>query len=287
MPGIKDKIKKSAESNIILRFMLQSYRKLKPSYIRRLFRYIIPDIMRKRDKYCVICGHKVGRFAPYFSPFNTNVPTDIFSQHRIIGSDFYETTCPYCGSTARSRWQYYILKSYSGILDKDNCTILHFAAEGINSNLILTNKTCKYITADIEPGRCDIICDMTNLNMFDDNTFDYIIANHVMEHIQDESKAISELKRVLKHDGIIILSFPICTDMLTYEDPSITTEAGRWQAFGQGDHVRLYGTDFRERLENYGLSVKVYSPETELTPEEIIKYGFIKDDVSIFCTLEQ
>ena len=286
MSGIKEKLKQAAKNNAILGIMLKSYRKAK-SLKRKtsiMIKYGIPDMIRYRKKncYCLMCGHKVGRFLPLI---HKNIPTDIFYKHYIIGGYLNETMCPYCKNTDRGRWQIYVLKNYSGILDKP-CSVLHFAAEEANKKLILTNKNCKYITADIEPERGDVTCDMTDLNMFSDNTFDYIIANHVLEHVENESKAISELKRVLKHDGIIILSFPICTDILTYEDPSITTESGRWAAFGQGDHVRLYGKDFRERLEKYGLNVKIYSPEKELTPEEIKKYGFIHDDVSIFCTLK-
>ena len=281
MSGIKSKLKQAAKNNAVLWIMLEFYRKVR-SLICKI-KYGIPDMLRYKEKncYCLVCGHKVGRFIPSVP----NVPTDIFLKHHIIGGWLNGNICPYCQSRSRYRWQIYVLKNYSGILDKP-CNVLHFAAEEYNSKLIRTNKNCRYITADIEPRLGDVTCDITDLNMFNDNTFDYIIANHVLEHVENESKAISELKRVLKHDGTIILSFPICTDMLTYEDPSITTEAGRWAAFGQGDHVRLYGKDFREHLENYGLNVKIYSPENELTPEEIKKYGFIHDDVSIFCTLK-
>ena len=162
-----------------------------------------------------------------------------------------------------------------------------YSLENSNSELIRQNKKCKYITADIEESCGDVAADMTNLHMFNDNTFDFIIANHVLEHIPDEAKAISELKRVLKKDGKIILSFPVCTDKPTYEDVTVTTEEGKWQAFGQGDHVRLYGTDYKERLESYGLNVNIYSPQNELTDEEITRYGFIPDDISIFCTMKE
>ena len=211
---------------------------------------------------------------------------DIFRKHHIIGGGLRDNcTCIYCGSNDRDRWQYYVLKNHTDILT-ETCSVLHFAAESSNSKLIRTNKNCKYITADIQAGRCDYAVDMTDMKIFDDCTFDYVIANHVLEHIQDEASAISELKRVLKDNGTIILSFPVCTDMMTYEDDSITTEEARWKAFGQGDHVRLYGTDFKERLEGYGLNVKVYSPQDEFSREESEKYGFIYDDISIFCTIK-
>ena len=122
------------------------------------------------------------------------------------------------------------------------------------------------------------------MHQFADGSFDYVIANHVLEHIPDEAKAFSELKRVLKEDGKLVISFPICTDMLTYEDSSITSREGRLKAFGQEDHVRLYGTDFKERIERYGLDVKVYTPQEILPHEEVKKYALIPDDVMMVCT---
>lgn len=250
---------------------------------RKIFRYVEIglDMLQPRKKYCIICCHKIGKFKPY-----REVPTDIFRKHHIIGGWLTDSgSCIYCGSMDRHRWQYYILKNHTDILTR-SCSVLHFAHEASNAKLIRSNKKCRYITADIEAGRGDYAVDMTDMKIFKDNTFDYVIANHVLEHIQDEAAAISELKRVLKNDGTIILSFPVCTDMLTYEDDSIITEQGRWDAFGQGDHVRLYGTDYKERLERYGLNVKVYSPENELSNEEIERYGLIRDDISIFCTIK-
>ncbi len=195
--------------------------------------------------------------------------------------------CPYCGNNDRTRWQYYVLKNYTGLTTESGIRVLHFAPEKPSSKLIKSNPNCTYITADIVPGIADYAADMTNLHQFGDGSFDYVIANHVLEHIQDEAKAFSELKRVLKPNGKLIISFPICTDMLTYEDASITTEEGRLKAFGQRDHVRLYGTDFKERIEGYGFEVRVYRPEGALSPEEIEKYSLIKDDVMMVCSVRE
>ena len=258
------------------------YRLLKKVYHRiNHYRIILRDFLRVKKKFCIICGHKVGKFLP------GGISEEIFTKHHIIGGGYRDNcTCPYCGSGDRSRWQYYVLKKYSGILEPGNCRVLHFAAEKYNSDLIRTNKKCEYFTADIEKGRGDYVLDMTDMKGIKSHSFDYFIANHVLEHIIDEAKAISEIKRILKADGKIILSFPICTDIKTYEDNSITTEEERLKTFGQIDHVRLYGTDFKERLENYGLNVKIFSPKDELTPEGIEKFGFISDDISIFCTVK-
>lgn len=135
------------------------------------------------------------------------------------------------------------------------------------------------------PGRADYQADITNLHQFKDGAFDYVIANHVLEHIPYEAKAFSGLKRVLKKNGRLVISFPICTDMLTYKDSSITSREGRLKAFGQEDHVRLYGTNFKEHIESYGLDVKVYTPQESLTSEEVERYALIPDDVIMICTI--
>ena len=131
-------------------------------------------------KYCIICGRKVGFFAPF------GIKEKIFTQHHIIGGG-YRKDCiyPYCGSSDRTRWQYYVIKNHSGILNHE-CRVLHFAAEKFNSELIRTNTHCEYITADIQPGLGDYVIDMTDMTQFSDNSFDYFIANHVLEHIMDE-----------------------------------------------------------------------------------------------------
>ncbi len=126
------------------------------------------------------------------------------------------------------------------------------------------------------------ITDITNIQ-YKDETFDYVICNHIMEHISDEEKAVYEIKRVLKQDGKWIFSFPICMDMKTYEDKSIVLPHERLKAYGQEDHVRLYGYDFAERFEKFGLRLQIYTPQNEMDDFEIDKLGFIKDDVMIIA----
>ena len=146
---------------------------------------------------------------------------------------------------------------------------------------MLKASSSHYFTADIKPGRGDYTLDMTDMSRFPDNHFDYIIANHVLEHIKNEEKAFSEIKRVLKSDGKFIFSFPVCMDMPTLEDDSVITDEERLKVYGQSDHVRLYGTDFKGRIEKYGFALTVYSPYREFSDIEVAKYGFIKDDILI------
>jgi SAM-dependent methyltransferase len=117
-----------------------------------------------------------------------------------------------------------------------------------------------YMTGDIEPGRAKKVVDITDI-CFSDESYDYIVCNHVLEHIPDDKKAFSELYRVLKKGGTAFLSVPI-KGKTTYEDFSITDPDERTRHFGQFDHVRYYGMDFKERAESAGFSVEVITPET-------------------------
>jgi SAM-dependent methyltransferase len=92
-----------------------------------------------------------------------------------------------------------------------------------------------------------------------DGTYDVVIANHVLEHIDDDRKAMRELVRVLKPGGIALLTAPINpTRQSTYEDASITDPAARAAHFNAPDHRRYYGLDFADRLIEAGLRVETF-----------------------------
>lgn len=121
---------------------------------------------------------------------------------------------------------------------------------------------------------------------FEDDTFDYIIANHVLEHIEDERSAISELKRCVKKSGKIMLSFPVTMDVKTFENPDLKSKEDKIYYYGQEDHVRLYGKDFKERLESYGLKIEVYRPEELLSPKLVEELKLIRNDSVLICSNE-
>lgn len=228
-------------------------------------------------QYCVVCKNKPSKFLP------SGVKAEIFNKHYVIGSGYRENNiCPCCGVKDRMRWFYYLLKNKLCILNATG-RLLHFAPENPIYDYIKQNGNIDYYTCDILPGRAMHVVDITDIP-FKENTFDYIISNHIMEHIKDEKKAVSEIKRVLKPNGKWIFSFPICTDMKTYENDEIIMPEDKLEAYGQEDHVRLYGFDYKERFENYGLKIEVFSPEREISKEDISKYGFVKDDVVLVAT---
>lgn len=199
--------------------------------------------------------------------------------YKIIGNGRRKAGCPICGSYDRERWQYYVIKNYTDIFKKEY-SILHFAPEKIISKKIEKFNNVNYITGDIKIGRANYKVDITNIQ-FANESFDYIIANHVLEHIVEEEKAISELLRCIKKNGKIILSFPICMKIDTLENKEYTTESDRKKYYGQHDHVRLYGKDYKDRLEKYGLRIKTYSPIE--CGDDIVLNNYINNDVILIC----
>jgi SAM-dependent methyltransferase len=112
-----------------------------------------------------------------------------------------------------------------------------------------------YISADLAPGAAMVEADICSLP-FDNRSFELVLCCHVLEHIPDDRKAMSELRRVTA--DVLVMQHPVDrTRATTYEDPSVTDSADREREFGQRDHVRIYGRDFTDRLRSAGFDVEV------------------------------
>ena len=230
--------------------------------------------------YCNLCSSKIDSFLPGGLAGIEKV--QVFQKHHIIGGGWRERyQCPICGSVDRERWQLWVLSKHTGIF-LEPCRVLHFAPEPHISKFIEANPDCEYYTGDIVRGRAMHQTDILDIQ-YKNGTFRYVIMNHVLEHIEDMARAMSEVKRVLKPEGKLILSFPICTDMDTLELPKVRTTDERLQYYGQEDHVRLFGRDYQQIIKGFGFEVEAYTPKACCSSEEIQRYGFIEDDVLMIC----
>jgi SAM-dependent methyltransferase len=161
--------------------------------------------------------------------------------------------------------------------------VLHIAPEQCFYNLFKNLKNINYTTFDLNSPLADIKGDICNLP-FKENSFDFILCNHVLEHINDDKKAMKELYRVLNKNGTAILQVPINQkSSKTFEDSSIVDKKERIEKFGQYDHIRLYGLDYFKKLESFGFKVDPLKYSKEFTKSEIIKYGLIKDEIIPVC----
>jgi SAM-dependent methyltransferase len=125
-----------------------------------------------------------------------------------------------------------------------------------------------YVAGDLDARFADRRIDVTALE-FPDGTFDAILCNHVLEHVRDDRRAMSELRRVLRPGGWALL-VPTIRNARTDEDPSVEDPDERTRRFGQHDHVRIYGWDYLERLDDAGFDVQVERLGEEL-PESAIR----------------
>ena len=140
-------------------------------------------------------------------------------------------------------------------------------------------KNLDYTTADLYSPIVDVKADILDLP-FQDEEFDVIFCNHVLEHIPDDAKAMSELYRVMKHGGWGIFQVPMKYSLeKTYEDFSITDKKERKKHFGQYDHVRWYGMDYFERLSKAGFQVEQVKYYETLSKKDLERYGLSKNEI--------
>lgn len=205
--------------------------KLIKDFFKVLLKYIFRD-----DYYCCICRYE-GKFASYGLGPKLN------------------TRCPSCSSLSRHRLFQLQTQRLMSELSKET-RILHFAPEPCLRE-IFKPKFTNYVTCDYFHN-ADIKLDIENINL-SDNTVDLVIANHVLEVVNDV-KAINELKRVLSNDGILILTVPV---YFCYDSHVATGMPGSADNFyfGSIDNLRVYGNKFNEFICSFGFSeIDLYSP---------------------------
>lgn len=211
--------------------------------------------------YCPCCHTGLRKLLPFYGTENTR--------------------CPNCNSIARYRLYWLYLKRKTDLFHSRR-KILHFAPEAALSRNLKKMPNLNYITADLLASfidnmcvKPDVIMDVCNIK-FPSNTFDVVLCNHLLEHVPDDRKAMCEVYRVLKPDGWALMQVPINEELSeTHEDPAIVSKSDRAHHYGNPDHLRLYGKDYKSKLESVGFKVKTKNYIYELDPQEIDKYQLI------------
>ena len=161
--------------------------------------------------------------------------------------------------------------------------VLHFAPEQEFYKRFKKQTNIDYTTTDLLSPLADVKADICNLP-FEDNTYDIIFCNHVLEHIPDDTKAMQELYRVLKPGGMGIFQIPQdLSRATTFSDDTIVDQKERAKIFGQYDHVRVYGRDYFDKLRSIGFKVIEEDYTNKITPELVEKYCLAKGEIIPIC----
>jgi SAM-dependent methyltransferase len=186
--------------------------------------------------------------------------------------------CPNCQSLERHRLIWLYLQRETDFF-KTSKHVLHIAPEACFINPFEKLHGDKYITADIESPLAKVKMDIHNIP-FNNDSFEVVLCNHVLEHVTDDIKAMSEIQRVLKTGGFAVMQVPFFNPVpeKTFEDFSITDARAREKAFGQDDHVRKYGNDYSARIARAGLKPIESNFVDTQSEQERQRYGLVKGE---------
>ena len=211
-----------------------------------------------KEYYCIGCKKHWKRFRPFPKEWLEAV---IESGWKYETLNFENYTCYGCEMTDRDRLYALYL---SGIIEQSgDISVVEFAPTEALSDFLRSFPNVSHRTSDLFMEGVDDKLDIQNLHKYKDESFDIFICSHILEHVDDDIKAMRELFRITKTGGLGIAMVPITAGVeRTHEDPTIKDKKLRMKYFGQDDHVRLYAkNDFIERLKSVGFSVKLLDVE--------------------------
>jgi SAM-dependent methyltransferase len=231
----------------------------------------VNDSCDELEYFCPVCSSTVSQFHRLSDFYYENLDKygHIFSIFQNETLNYLNYFCPACSGSDRDRlYALYFQKEVSQV--KDEFRLLDIAPSASLQKFIKAKYPhIGYRSADMMMDGVDDIVDITQMDLYRDNTFDFFICSHILEHIDNDRKAMSELYRVLKRGGKGIAMVPIMLSLPEdYENPEVTTPEDRWKHFGQDDHVRMYSkTGFIDKLTSTGftvaqLDINFFSSET-------------------------
>ena len=222
----------------------------------------------------------------FFKGDNFTDPIDGKSYRKFLpygyGKQRENALSPGTLSLERHRQMWLYLQNETDFFTK-NYKVLHIAPEQEFLRKFKKMKNLDYISADLFSPIVDVKADILDLP-FENESFDIIFCNHVLEHIPDDTKAMQELYRVLKPGGMAILQIPQdLSRAITFADDTITDQKERAKIFGQYDHVRIYGRDYFDKLRSIGFKVIEEDYTNKIAPELAEKYCLAKGEIIPVC----
>ena len=236
------------------------------------------------------------RMAGRAYPHNVTCNTCGWRGRCFLDDNWHQNVCcPRCDASVRHR----MLSAAVGVAGPFPARtvfcqkrVLHFAPERLLGRQIRPLAS-QYITADFLHGGVDLHLDITSMPSIPSGSVDVLIACDVLEHVSDYHLALEEIHRVLTSEGLAILTVPQEEGRLTtYEDASLTSEQQRREAFGQHDHLRMFGDDFAEQVAGCGFDVLVVDRSTfsaenvarhRLAPSPSVKRSATNNRQVFFC----
>ena len=248
---------------------------------RRVSKAARPYLYAGKRVQCPFCKGRFRRFAP------TGVLDRPFwrseTAKRLLALDYIAVCnqqCPRCGSSERHRLAYFYLKDALNFDALSGIRLLDVGPDEFVTRALFDRTDLDYVSIDSSRTNATHIMDVTDLK-FKDNTFDCVICYHVLEHVKDDRKAMSELFRVLKPGGWGILQVPIWSDQ-TFEDDSIP-RSDYLEYYGHADHVRRYGPDYMGRLKTAGFKVTRDGYVRRLPKEFVRRNGLLETEDIYYC----
>ena len=232
---------------------------------------------------CCVCGHTFFKFSKYRGGWR-QVSAYL---HRVqwTGSDFDNFWCPFCRCHDRERHLILFFEKL-GLWEKvRGADVLHIAPEKRLAVRIEACGPAKYVKGDLVPAREGVErLDVTAID-YSDASFDWVICNHVLEHVPDDARALRELFRVLRPGGIAVLQTPFAAalDRTREQEEGIDTDDKRLDVYGQEDHVRLYGTDLFARISAAGFDLELLKHREVLPDVDARRYGVNPNEPLFLC----
>ncbi|MDP4798421.1 MAG: class I SAM-dependent methyltransferase [Crocinitomicaceae bacterium] len=227
------------------------------------FKLIAPLLYKGNTVECPVCEKSFSKFLSYGS--------DVAHRENVL--------CPYDLTLERHRLMWLYLKEQSNFFSANKLDVLHIAPEQCFHKKFKNQKNLNYLTGDLVSPIADMHFDLHEIPL-EDNRFDVVFCNHVLEHVDDAHQCMSELYRVMKPGGWGIMQVPLdYTRDTTYEDASITSPEEREKHFWQKDHVRLFGNDYPEWLKKAGFEVETFDVNQKYSSEMVDRYRLIKEEM--------